>query len=129
MTILMGSYSSPESAHVVYFKPPTTAEGTDGKLVVGPSHKLGQSASWFAQHPKHADVVYGVLEKEPEDGEIVQVRLGQDAKEAKVEGTRSTLGAAPYVPPCDPASSRWLAVLTFPLLFLLFFQRSLCRRR
>jgi hypothetical protein len=101
MTILMGSYSSPESAHVVYFTPPTTAEGTDGKLVVGSSHKLGQSASWFAQHPKHADVVYGVLEKEPEDGEIVQVRLGQDAKEAKVEGTRSTLGAAPYVPPCD----------------------------
>lgn len=111
-TILMGSYSS-AGAHVVYFTPPASANGTDGKLELGPSLFLGERASWIAQHPTEKDVVYAVLEAEPQDGQIVQARLGQDAKTVEVEGTKSTLGAAPCVAPLPlpPINGRSLTIL------------------
>jgi len=95
-TILLGSYT--ESIHTLYFTKPSSPSAKDGKLVVGPSTKVGTSPSWLVQHPVHKDIIYSVLEDE-KDGKVFVGRLIDGGKGGiKEEGVVSSGGGAPVSP-------------------------------
>ncbi|KAL7413074.1 Lactonase, 7-bladed beta-propeller-domain-containing protein [Mrakia frigida] len=92
-TILLGSYT--DKIHTLYFTKPSSPSAKDGKLIVGPSSKIGTSPSWVAQHPVHKDVIYSVLEDE-KDGKVFVGRLIDGGKGGiKEEGVVSSGGGAP----------------------------------
>lgn len=92
-TILLGSYT--DKIHTLYFTKPSSPSAKDGKLIVGPSSKVGTSPSWVAQHPVHKDIIYSVLEDE-KDGKVFVGRLIDGGKGGiKEEGVVSSGGGAP----------------------------------